>query len=60
MSNKFKHILFPEQIYLVEFIDLDGSILTVEILGSDIISQIRRRYVLDKVLEELDIESNLE
>lgn len=60
MSNKFKHILFPDQIYLVEFIDFDGNPFTTEILGSEIIGQIRRSYVLDKILEELDIESNLE
>ncbi len=60
MSNKFKYILFPDQIYLVEFIDFDGNPFTTEILGSEIIGQIRRSYVLDKILEELDIESNLE
>lgn len=60
MSNKFKYILFPDEIYLVEFIDFDGNPFTTEILGSDIIEQIRRRHALDKILEELDIESNLE
>lgn len=53
MAKLFKYVLFPDKIYQVEFEDLRGNPFTVDILGSEIISQIRRPYVLDRLLEEL-------
>jgi hypothetical protein len=53
VPKEFKYFLLPNQIYKVEFEDLRGKPFTVEILGSEIIDQIRRTYVLDKFLEDI-------
>lgn len=60
MSNKFRYLLFPDQIYLVEFTDYDGKIFQVEIPGNEIVAKLRREYALDNFLEKLDKETEIE
>ena len=59
MSNKFKYRLLPEQQYILEFEDFEGKPFKVELAGEEILSILRRRYALDKLLEENDFGFNL-
>lgn len=59
MSDKFKYRLLPEQQYILEFEDFEGKPFKVEVSGEEILSMLRRRYALDKLLEENDFGFNL-
>ena len=54
MESKFRYILFPDNVYRLTFQDYSGNDFTVEVLGEDILNQIRRNYALDNFLESLD------
>ena len=54
MSNEFKYLLFPDKTYVLTFQDYDGNDFSVDILGADILSQIRRGYALDNFIDKLD------
>jgi hypothetical protein len=54
MENKFKYLLFPDKIYVLTFEGFDGKEFSVEVMGRDILSQIRRNYAIDNMLEDLD------
>ena len=54
MSNKFRYLLFPENIYVINLEGPDGEELSVEILGIDILSRIQRDYSLQNNAEKLD------
>ena len=59
MSDKFKYRLLPEQQYILEFEDFEGNPFKIELAGEEIISTLRRRYALDKLLKENDFGFNL-
>jgi len=54
--NKFKYLLSPENIYLVVFDESAGVPSGLEILGSDIISILQEKYLINN--STLDLEDH--
>lgn len=54
MENKFRYVLFPDNIYKVVVDDYDGNPYMFEISGREIISHIRREALLEKQFSEID------
>jgi hypothetical protein len=52
MTNKFRYILFSDQTYLVEIIDLNNKPLTIEISGQEIVDKLSKDYAIDKLAKQ--------
>jgi hypothetical protein len=51
--DTYKYLLDPEVTYYITFQDYDGLDFHVPVLGKDIISQLRRSYVIDNLFDHL-------
>jgi len=60
MCNKFKYVLFADQTYIVEFDDLDGNPVRVEVPGQHIVAKLRKEYLLDKIIKDPDLQTMLD
>lgn len=49
-ENKFKYLIFPDHVYILEWDD--G--LKVEVTGENILAQFRRESYLDKLINQID------
>tara|TARA_R110001606_G_scaffold284627_2_gene432881 strand:+ start:350 stop:517 length:168 start_codon:yes stop_codon:yes gene_type:complete len=47
MENKFRYILFPDNIYKVTLKDSENNPIEVEVPGRFILSQLQRTYDID-------------
>ena len=52
-TNKFRYIIFPENIYKITVDDYDGNPYTFEVSGEDIALHFRREKLLDRQFDEL-------
>lgn len=52
--DKFKYILSPDNVYILIFEGYRGEPVKAEIKGSDIIARLRRDYLLDDMLDNMD------
>ena len=54
--DKFKYILHPDNLYIIVFDGYRGEPVTAEVRGSEIIAKLRREYLLEDLMKQLDTE----
>jgi hypothetical protein len=52
--DKFKYILHPDNVYIIVFEGYRGEPVTAEIKGSEIISKLRREYLLEDLILNME------
>jgi hypothetical protein len=52
--DKFKYILHPDNVYIVVFDGYRGEPVKAEIKGSEIISKLRREYLLEDLIVNVE------
>lgn len=54
-ESKFKYLIFPDQVYILEWDDLK-----VEVTGEEIMAQFRRESYLDHLMSKIDEQNKSE
>lgn len=52
-QSKFKYLIFPDQVYILEWDDLK-----VEVTGQEILAQFRRESYLEHLIKSIDEQNN--
>lgn len=52
--DKFKYILSPDNVYIIVFDGYRGEPVTAEVRGSEIIAKLRREYLLEDLINNLE------
>lgn len=52
--DKFKYILHPDNVYIVVFDGYRGEPVRAEIKGSEIIAKLRREYLLEDLIVNVE------